>query len=291
MPKIITPAFPIEEVRGKLAAKQTLHYAENNNPAFDAPEGQRNYARDYKTCIVACRRAKDGKTYFNIKSKSATLVTSRTKLLMALIGASSALQSAILADAGRKNAIEGIIEYLKTHNSLDVNASVRKYMDSVIRPALQNKSADIRFAAGTGTTPVVIKNPWIGGGSGTDVTSLMKSALIFKFGGQLGPNGIVLVEMTFNGEKIQKYVLPGAQWGTAFAENGSMDTILGYTAKKGKEIIMARVLAGGDVQVRLGNGEYLSGLPLWLNDGEEETAVMPTDEIQTVYPYTSHAQA
>ena len=101
MPKIIAPSFPIEEIRGKLAGSQKLEYAENNNPAYDSPLGKRNYARNYKTCIIACKRASDGKQYFQIKTKSAIGMTAKSKKRMAILGGAGAVYNVVVADGGK----------------------------------------------------------------------------------------------------------------------------------------------------------------------------------------------
>ena len=76
---------PVEALRGNMSGKQTLVYAQNDNPAFDAPQG-RQYARNYKPRYIGYRRAKDGKVYFGVKRRSATKVDAASKITMAALG-------------------------------------------------------------------------------------------------------------------------------------------------------------------------------------------------------------
>lgn len=76
---------PVEALRGNMSGKQTLVYAQNDNPAYDAPEG-RQYARNYKPRYIGYRRAKDGAVYFGVKRKSATMVDAASKITMAALG-------------------------------------------------------------------------------------------------------------------------------------------------------------------------------------------------------------
>lgn len=76
---------PVEALRGNMSGSQTLVYAENDNPAYDAPDG-RQYARNYKPRYIGYRRAKDGAVYFGVKRKSATKVDTASKITMAALG-------------------------------------------------------------------------------------------------------------------------------------------------------------------------------------------------------------
>ena len=49
---------PVEAMRGNLSrTKQTLLYAENDNPAWDAPVDKRSYARNYQPIFVGAKVA------------------------------------------------------------------------------------------------------------------------------------------------------------------------------------------------------------------------------------------
>lgn len=181
---------PVESLRGNLSGNQKLVYAKNDNPAYDAPIG-RNYARNYRPSFIGARVAKSGKNYFAVKTKSAAGISTRSKKAMALLGGTAAVIKAILADGARKAAIQTILEYQIQRGIISSDTSLRKFMDSVIRPALSNKAQTIEFRAGTGTTPVVVNNPWVSGGSGTDISTYVKNEILVKFWGVLANNPIV----------------------------------------------------------------------------------------------------
>lgn len=181
---------PVESMRGNLSGNQKLLYAEHDNPAYDAPVG-RNYARNYRPSFIGAKVAKSGKKYFAVKTKSAAGISTRSKKAMALLGATAAVIKAILADGARKAAIQKILEYNIQRGIISSDTSLRKFMDSVIRPALSSKANEIRFAGGTGTTPVVVKNPWGRGGTATDITNFISNEVLVKFWGVLAVEPIV----------------------------------------------------------------------------------------------------
>lgn len=180
---------PVESMRGNLSGNQKLFYAENDNPAYEAPIG-RNYARNYRPSFIGAKVAKSGKKYFAVKTKTAAGISTRSKKAMALLGGTAAVIKAILADGSRKAAIQNILEYQISHGLITSDTSLRKFMDGVIRPALSAKAQTIEFRAGTGTTPVVVNNPWVSGGSGTNINTYIKNEILVKFWGVLANNPI-----------------------------------------------------------------------------------------------------
>ena len=46
---------PVESMRGNLSGNQSLEYALNNNPAYDAPDGVQ-YARNYQPRLAPIKR-------------------------------------------------------------------------------------------------------------------------------------------------------------------------------------------------------------------------------------------
>ena len=180
---------PVESMRGNFSGNQKLVYAMNDNPAYDAPIG-RNYARNYRPSFIGAKVAKSGKKYFAVKTKTAAGISTLSKKAMALLGGTAAVIKAILADGARKAAIQNIMEYQIQHGIISSDTSLRKFMDGVIRPALSRKAQTIEFRAGTGTTPVVVNNPWVSGGSATDISTYIKNEILVKFWGVLATNPI-----------------------------------------------------------------------------------------------------
>lgn len=193
--KRITVAYPFEDVRGKLAGKQALEYAENNNPAFDAPAG-RQYARNYKACMIACKRSATGKTYFQIKTKTATKVNAGSKLRMALLGGTGAVRAAILTNATYATAVEAIYNAGKAAGTIS-QKTIQKYVFDVVNEALLLKSVMINFHA-EGAPALTIQNPWVYTTQSGGQSITIKNSILVKFWEQLATNPIIF---TVNGMK------------------------------------------------------------------------------------------
>lgn len=86
---------PFEALTGNLSGDQDLQYAENNNPAYEAPNGTQ-YARNYKPRYVGNRRGKDGLVYFQVKQSTATVLTASSRRTMAVLGVTAAIRSALV---------------------------------------------------------------------------------------------------------------------------------------------------------------------------------------------------
>lgn len=144
---------PVESMRGNLSGNQKLLYAENNNPAFDAPAG-RQYARNYQPRFIGAKRSSDNLKYFAVKTKSATLVSAASKLNMALTGGAGAIIAAILADKSSTAYIMVVDAWEKRTNK---SVTLRKFMTDIIRQGLAAKAPDFVFLTTAGAQ---IANPW-----------------------------------------------------------------------------------------------------------------------------------
>lgn len=176
---------PIDYLSGKLSGNQKLEYAENNNPAYYAPLGKVNYAKNYKSRYIGVQVAATGRTYFSIKSKAATHMTNRAKKAMALMGGTGALVGAILHD--KSTAIyQGIYAQWLKLQEYGSQYTLRKYMSDTIRQALETFQENINFAGPL--TVVTIKNPWYDGTQTTGAN--ISTGIIIKFWTQLHVDGI-----------------------------------------------------------------------------------------------------
>ena len=178
---------PVEAMRGNLSGKQTLVYADNDNPAYEAPVG-RQYARNYRPSFIGAKRASDGRKYFSVKTKSATLITAASKKRMAILGAAGAVYGAILAN--KASATYTALVALFQKQNADIRAKgMRKYFCDWAFNALATKSQnisipDLSIPAGA---PVEVKNPWFNGEQTTGVE--VSNEVLIKFWGILAPNG------------------------------------------------------------------------------------------------------
>ena len=102
---------PVDSMQGNLSGSQVLKYAENMNPAWDAPDGLQP-AKNYKPRYVAARRAKDGAVYFAVKTKSSVNINAASRTRLAALGCLAAT-IAVLKDenAPGSNIQIGAITY------------------------------------------------------------------------------------------------------------------------------------------------------------------------------------
>lgn len=147
---------PVEALRGNMSGKQTLVYAQNDNPAFDAPEG-RQYARNYKPRYIGYRRAKDGRVYFGVKTKSATKVDAASKITMAALGSIQDLkttfkdESIIVEVAGIPGTYWSWVLYAYnygvTNGEIDPSITADKWIDGVLMDMLRYRQSttELRF--------------------------------------------------------------------------------------------------------------------------------------------------
>lgn len=192
---------PIESMSGNLSGLQKLLYPTNDNSAYDSPDGQVNYARNYKPRYVGTYRRKDGLAGFQVKTRSAVNMTPATKMAMALLGGVGALTAAILRVASYKTIAE---TQMAIENEQGYGwKSLREFLDAKIRPALSTK-AD-RFVI----TPVsgIFGNPWIATGNTGVIDLTIPSNTLVKFWSELS-NGISYTVV--NKQGISPSVLGGS---------------------------------------------------------------------------------
>lgn len=195
---------PVEAMRGNLSGDQKLVYALNDNPAYDAPVGSVNYARNYQPRFIGAKRAKDGLKYFSVKTKSAVNLTPAAKLHLAIFGGAAAIYNAI-----KKNT-EVWMKLVLAYTAFTQNGgtmSIRKYAIRALSRGLEAKQADLILSFGN--KECVVANPFWGDRSSQsgDWVNITTESLI-KFWGELcpapvnftidGANGIAKAGMTFD---------------------------------------------------------------------------------------------
>lgn len=185
---------PVEAMRGNLSrTKQTLLYAENDNPAWDAPVDKRSYARNYQPIFVGAKVAKSGRKYFAIKTKTAITITAAAKTRMALLAVSSEIANILDKDLRVIASLQEL--YAANH---PVGWSYKRWMMSYIREGLSAKTA-ITFPGYEQLAAVFIKNPYIDTvqpSSAVDISEYFKDELLVKFWPQLAndPVGFMVGE-------------------------------------------------------------------------------------------------
>ena len=184
---------PVEAMRGNLSGKQSLLYADNDNPAWDAPDG-RQYAKNYTPRFIGARRSKDGKTYFAVKTKSAVKLSNAFRTQNAILAASSVIANILMKDL---SVLAGLQErYAQTAPE---GWSFKRWLMSIIKTGLKNKQ---HFAfSGTSLGALFIGNPYLITpipAGGTSIVSAYPKELLVKFWVQLSVEGIYYY---LNGQK------------------------------------------------------------------------------------------
>lgn len=282
---------PVEAMRGNLSGHQNLLYAENDNKAYYGPVGSVNYARNYSPRFIGAKRAADGRKYFSVKTKTANHLTTKAKYAMALLGGTGAIVASILRNKTLTPYVEAYAQWLELQN-LGNKKTFRETLSAWVRQGLANKSATIAFA---GPRPVYsIQNPWI---STQDQTTgaVISNDIVWKFAMELGPDDLKELLITYNGPagngiKVKTLKRTSQDWATQAVSSG----INGRVAEVDGVVTMIQIVVPEGQQVQIGVGgasTLLQSVPVWTVDGEDETAVMPTDMPSTDYPYVAHAQA
>lgn len=270
MAKRIEFIAPVESIRGNMSGRQNLVYAENDNKAFEAPQGQVNYARNYTPRFVGAKRAKDGRKYFSVRTKNGVNLSAKSMKAMSLLGGTGAIYAAIVNSDTLRNGVETVYRYLidRTQQGLSggipVDTTFRQYVSGVVRRALEDKAATITFAGGAGVQPVNINNPWVKGGSGTAISIAQK--VLVQFWTQLAVNGIYFYVDTRRGI---------ARAGDTFADlNTDNINILG--------LVMSATISDEEyVQVGSTTGPYVldseGNYPTWIGDITANARYTTTD--------------
>lgn len=187
---------PFDSISGNVSGAQKLAYPVNGQRAYEGPAGK-NYAQNYKPRFIMNERKSDGRLYFQVKQRSATTITARSKRAMAVLGGCGAILGAILKD--KTSAL-----YLALYEAWLVTkpfsaktgqpSSFREYMSAFIMGALRAKSAVISVLWNNDGTPafISINNPFVSGGEGTYDVTISDSALI-KFWSELANNPVEFI--------------------------------------------------------------------------------------------------
>lgn len=180
--KKLNVAYPFESMQGKLGTKQDLRYAENDNKAFYSPEGKVNYARNYKPVMVAARVARTGLNYFAIKTKAAFKNTAASRLLCALMGATSAIYGWVIKQISLMSQLYAQYGFAVKEG---FNGTFRKWIINGLRDALASMAETLTIVGPTATITIGT-NPF---SIATTAIEISRSILV-KFWKELTPNGI-----------------------------------------------------------------------------------------------------
>lgn len=236
---------PVESMRGSFGAKQDLRYAENDNKAYESPDGKTNYARNYQPTFIGAKVARTGLKYFAVKVKSATKNTAAWRLMAALMGACSAIYGWCIKQLDK-------MAQLAAQYTLAVEqgfeGTLRKFILDGVRASLAAKAATITVVGPTATVTLG-NNPF-----STAAEAIAISAkLLVKFWPQLAPNGI-----TFTVAGKQGIAVNGDEFGDVI--DRTRTNVLG--------LVMLNNYVGIGSQYLLADGGLYIGADEGITDGD-----------------------
>ena len=259
---------PYEALSGNASGNQVLEYAENNNPAFEAPTG-RNYARNYKPRYVISRRG-DGTIYFSVKTKSATKITASSKMNMALLGGIAAIKSALKTQKTTDwNTLHTIYEYIKAHGA--AVGTFNEWIDPYLRRMLRYHQESVQFSQAVGS--VTITNPW-------NVSNAAAVTLVYATWIKFAPQ-FIFNSVTSSVGAIQ-FTIDGV---LMYAPFGASQAPISWTALSGLNTNANVITMLADLSV--GNDEvFYNGEPVYSSAGVEQApaTVIASDKYTTVAP-------
>lgn len=177
---------PVEAMRGNLSGDQKLTYPTQNNAAWDAPEGKRSYATNYRPTYIGAKRSADGKTFFATKRRQAVKMSDAVRLQMAVLSASSVIANILMTNLSVVADLEA-----RYRQTAPEGWSFKRWIMDTIKDALRNKQ---HFAfMGTSLGALFVKNPYLSTpapAGGTSIDSSYPTDLLVKFWMQLADDAI-----------------------------------------------------------------------------------------------------
>ena len=180
---------PVEAIRGNMSGKQSLRYADNDNPAYESPKGKVNYARNYRPSLIGAKVSKTGVKYFAVKTKTAVNMTPAAVHTMALAGGTGAVYAALTKGSLAVSAKQ-VFDLKRVSGAISARETMRKFYWTIISQMLEAKLMQVVVSetyAGS-TKSVTLVNPWVSdaGNTGCNVSN----EVLAKFWTELSVDGI-----------------------------------------------------------------------------------------------------
>lgn len=184
---------PFDSASGNLSGAQKLLYAKNNNPSWDAPIGS-NAARNYKTRYIGVYRTANGSNTFAVRTKSIANNSEKMRRFQALFGGSAAC----FIEASQNLVILTQLQsaYQRARES-NPGLTFRKWLTDYMYWMLSEKMPTVAISTPLGT--VTINNPWVEGGTGTNLN--ISDDVLVKFWMYLANNPVQFTITTLDGTK------------------------------------------------------------------------------------------
>lgn len=172
--RVVHFIHPVDYLQGMVAKRQTGVVADSGIATYGAVTPNPSNVSEYKpnlVCFQGSKGATNGKRWYAIRTKMSFSNRASDKMARAAFGGTASIVKAIKDNGALllalSNAFQSVKSQYKTFGS---------YLSLAINGALFGKVATITFP---GTTTTKINNPWVSGGTGTDVT--IPEAVINKF--------------------------------------------------------------------------------------------------------------
>lgn len=187
---------PVAAMRGNISGKQDIVYPTNDNRAWDAPSDKREYARNYQPRFIGAKVAKNGKTYFAVRTKTAVNMTGAVRTQQAILSVSSVIADIVRKDAALINQLQAL--FMANHPE---GWSYKRWLMSNIKSGLAQKKT-IVFPGYESLAAVYVKNPYINTtqpSSAVDISEYFPTELLVKFWMQLANNPVTFNAGTYKG--------------------------------------------------------------------------------------------
>lgn len=190
MAKKIIMLPPFDVLTGNLSGGQTLTYAPDNRSAWYADKDKRTYANNYRASYVGVRRG-DGKTFFQVKKRTAVLNSPAQLMAQALLGASKLCADQAYHDATAHVKFGQAWAYDRGHGNVPQEWTLYHYIkDFYYTRILGPKLGEVTLP-NTGSNPYVVGNPWVAGSvpASSKYIPTISTMYIVKFWVQLAQYG------------------------------------------------------------------------------------------------------
>lgn len=184
---------PVEAIQGNMSGRQTLKYAEHDNPAYDAPKDKRSYARNYRPSYIGAFVTGTGVKYFAVKTKTAVRPTTKSLQAMALQGGAGAMYAALISDQTAQ-IYQNALAIWESQNARS-KVTMRKFYTDIFRSMLARKAARVNASSADGLLTLTIENPWV---SSATINVPVSMEVLAKFWDILAEDGLTF---SVNGKK------------------------------------------------------------------------------------------
>ena len=233
MAKKIIMLPPFDVLSGNLSGGQTLKYAPDNRSAWYADKDKRTYANNYRASYVGVRRG-DGKTFFQVKKRTAVLNSPAQLMAQALLGASKLCADQAFQDATAHQKFGLAWAYDRGMGNVPQEWTLYHYIkDFYYTRILGPKIGEVTLP-NTTSSPYVVGNPWVPGSvpASSKYIPTISDMYLVKFWIQLVPDGMYFyVNRAIGVNSIEDSTIPdlGNDFSAIIGQTRGLKNVLGLT--------------------------------------------------------------